>query len=107
MNRVTPYASRLLEDDYLHEQLADALSSMRKGAKRAKRTGAKRAVSDPGVLHHLNASLTAAIEVIRVLQQPERRKRRPARAIALMLVVAGVTSVVSRQVPGEKVPHHG
>ncbi len=107
MNRLTPYASRLLKDDYLHEQVADAVSNLRRGSRRAKRKGAGRAVSDSGVLHHLGATLAAAIEVIRVLMQPERPKRRPARAIALMLVAAGVTSVVVRRVTGEKVQHHG
>jgi hypothetical protein len=108
INRLTPYAGRLLDADYVHEQVTGALSSLRKRSRRANRKGARRAATDPGVLKQVGAAAVAAMEVIRVLQQPERPKRHRVRMIALVLVAAGIAAVAYRQVAGEgSRGHHG
>lgn len=105
ITRLTPYASRLLEDDYLQEQISETVSHLRKGSRAAKRKGARRAVADRRVLQQLAAAATATTEVVRVLAQPARPKRHPLRRIALLAVAAGGAAFAYREQMGG--PRHG
>jgi hypothetical protein len=88
ISRVTPYLERLLRDDYIQEQLGDAVTGLRRSSRRAKGRGAKEALNDRRLRNQLIAvagSLTAAA---RAVTQPEPPRRHWLRR-ALLLGAAG------------------
>ena len=48
ISRITPYLERLLRDEYIQEQLGDAVTGLRRGSRRAKGRGATEALKIAG-----------------------------------------------------------
>jgi hypothetical protein len=97
IDTVAPYLSRLLSDDYVQDQVREFVTDLRQGATRAKRKGAKNAVSDKRVRRQLSAAAVAAGQVARVLRAPEPPKRHPIRRALGVLTVAGAAAAIYRQ----------
>jgi hypothetical protein len=88
MSRITPYLERLLRDEYIHEQLGEAVTGLRRSSRRAKGRKAAEALKDRRLRTQLGAAAASLTEVIRALSQPEPPKQHWARR-ALVLAVAG------------------
>ena len=88
ISRVTPYLERLLRDDYIQEQLSDAITGLRRSSRRAKGRGATEALKDRRMRDQLSAAAGSLTEAARALSQPEPPKRHWLRG-ALLLAAAG------------------
>jgi hypothetical protein len=88
MSRITPYLDRLLRDEYIHEQLGDAVAGLRRSSRRAKGRKAAEALKDRRLRTQLRAAAGSLTEVARALSRPEPPKRHWIRR-ALLLVAAG------------------
>lgn len=75
LSRVTPYVQRLLQDQYIQDQIGEAITGLRRSTRRAKGRRASDALKDRRLrtqLRNAAGSLTAAA---RALRQPEPPKR--------------------------------
>ena len=88
ISRITPYLERLLRDEYIQEQLSDAVIGLRRGSQRAKGRKATEALQDRRLRDQLSAAAGSLTEAARALRQPEPPKRHWIRR-ALLLAAAG------------------
>jgi hypothetical protein len=88
ISRITPYLERLLRDDYIQEQLGDALTGLRRGSRRAKGRGTTEALKDRRLRNQFIAAAGSLTEAARALGQPEPPRRHWIRR-ALLLAAAG------------------
>jgi hypothetical protein len=89
LSRLAPYATRLLDDDAVRDQLDRAVSNLRDGSRRARSQGAKKAVTDRQTRRQLSAAAVAATQIVRRLREPEPPKRHLGRRALGLAVVAG------------------
>jgi ferric-dicitrate binding protein FerR (iron transport regulator) len=83
---VGPYVNRLFDDDYVREQLGDALVRGRRAYRRARDKKAAEAVQDKRLMDHITgaaASLQAAVRAL-TNHPPPKPKRRPLKTAALL-----------------------
>jgi hypothetical protein len=97
IGKVAPYVGRLLSDDYVQDQVRELVTDLRRGTKRAKRRGAKKAVSDKRVRRQLTAAAVAAGRAARTLREPEPPKRHPVRRTLGVAAIAGAAAAIYRQ----------
>jgi ferric-dicitrate binding protein FerR (iron transport regulator) len=89
---VTAYVERLLDDDYVIEQMGDALERGRRAYQRARSEKAAKAVQDKKLMTHVTeaaGSLQAAARRLAGAPEPKPR-RRALRTAALFAAAAGV-----------------
>jgi hypothetical protein len=96
ISRITPYLERLLRDDYVQEQLGEALTGLRRGSRRAKGRPATEALKDRRVRDQLSAAAGSLTEAARALRQPEPPKPHWIRR-ALLLATAGAGATLAWQ----------
>ena len=104
IGKVAPYLDRLLNDEYVQDQVRELVSDLRQGGRRAKRKGAKNAVSDKRVRRQLTAAAVAAGRAARTLREPEPPKRHPIRRALGVAAVAGAAAAVYRQRQSSSTP---
>ena len=97
IGKAAPYLVRLLSDDYVQDQVRDLVTDLRQGATRAKRKGAKNAVSDKRVRRQLTAAALAAGRAARTLREPEPPKRHPIRRALGVVAVAVAAAAIYRR----------
>jgi hypothetical protein len=97
IGKAAPYIGRLVSDDYVQDQVRELVTGLRQGAIRAKRKGAKDAVSDKRVRRQLTAAAVAAGRAARTLREPEPPKRHPIRRALAVAAVAGAAAAIYRQ----------
>ena len=88
LSRIGPYATRLLNDDYVHEQLGQALTELRRGSRRAKGRRATEALADTKLRTQVGEAITSLGNARRALAEPPRKRRRFRRALILMMPLA-------------------
>jgi hypothetical protein len=93
ISRVTPYLERLLRDDYIQEQLGDAVTGLRRSSRRAKGRGATEALKDRRLRKQLSAAAGSLTQAVRALRQPEPPKRHWLRRALLLAAAAGGATV--------------
>jgi hypothetical protein len=102
ISRLTPYTQRLLEDDYLQDEIGRLFTNLRDGSRRVKRKGPAQATTDRQLRQQLAAALAAATQIGRALKQPEPPpKRHLVRRIVVVAAVAGVATIGYRQLTAE------
>jgi ferric-dicitrate binding protein FerR (iron transport regulator) len=107
LSKVTPYVGRLLEDQYVQEQIRDAMKDLRRGSQRAKRKGARGAVADKRVRSQLAAAGGSLSTAVQRLRQPEPPQRHWLRR-GLLVVAAGAGGVLAwQQINGSGASHGG
>jgi hypothetical protein len=94
IGNVAPYLGRLLSDDYVQDQVREIVTDLRQGTARAKRKGARNAVSDKRVRRQLTAAAVAAGQVARILREPEPPKRHPIRRALGVAAIAGAAAAI-------------
>jgi hypothetical protein len=90
----TAVLRRLLEDDYIHEQLAEASAGARGAYRRVRRLPPEQAVADKKLYERLRQTATAVAEAGRhAFDKPEPEPKRGSKLLAL-LVLGGTVAVV-------------
>jgi hypothetical protein len=89
ISRITPYLERLLRDEYIQEQLGDAVTGFRRSTRRAKGRGAAEALKDRRLRSQLGAAAGSLTEAARALRRPEPPKRHWLRRALLLAVASG------------------
>jgi ferric-dicitrate binding protein FerR (iron transport regulator) len=95
--QIAPYVNRLFDDDYVRDQLGDALVRGRRAYRRARADKAAEAVKDKRLMNHLTGaahSLQAALRGLTNEPPPSPRRRR-LRSVALLgaALTAGAVAV--------------
>ena len=91
ISRISPYLERLLRDEYVQEQLGDAVTGLRRSSRRAKARGATEALKDRRLRKQLSAAAGSLTAAARALTQPEPPKRHWLRR-ALVLAAAAAAA---------------
>jgi hypothetical protein len=94
----TAIIERLIDDDYVHEQLVAGGARLRDAYRRARHLPGHKAVQDPTIYDNLRGAVAAAIAAVRRLvgkpksepEPPPRRGRRPLLLLALVISVAAL-----------------
>src|SRR3954447_5743801 len=92
----TTSIERVLDDDYVHEQLTAGGARLRDAYRRARHLPAHNAVQDPTIYDHLRGAVAAIIAAVRRVagkpksepEPPPRRARRPLVLLALAVSAA-------------------
>ena len=87
---------RLLEDDYIHEQISEASAGVRGAYRRARRLPPEKAVQDKQLYERLRAAASGITEAGRhALGKPEPDPpKRGSKLLALMVLGATVAAIV-------------
>ena len=88
--RVGRYVSQLLQDEYVQDQIREAITELRQGARRAKGQSATEAIADKKLRNQLSAAITALTSARQALSKPPPRRRPLGRVVLLALPVAAV-----------------
>jgi hypothetical protein len=107
-NRTTTVIGRLLDDEYIHEQVAAAGAGARDAYRRVRRLPPEKALQDKTVYDHVRQSVAGLTEATRrALDKPEPKPSRAPRVLGL-LILAGTAGVVvwatKKQNRGSSVP---
>src|SRR4051794_41948487 len=97
--QATHVIERLLDDDYVHEQLAIAGAGLRDVYRRARRLPPQKAVQDPTVYDRVRqtaSGLTNAARRVAGKRKPEPEPPRRRRALLVLAVLAAGAGVVWR-----------
>jgi hypothetical protein len=97
ISRITPYLERVLRDDYVQEQLGDAVTGLRRSSRRAKGRRATEAFKDRRLRNQLSAAAGSLIAAARALTQPEPPKRHWLRRALLLAAAAGGATLAWQQ----------
>jgi hypothetical protein len=99
ISRLAPYAQRLLDDDYVQDELDRLFTNVRNGSRRAHGKSVAQAAADRRLRNQLTAALAAAGHIVRALNEPvpEPPKRHRFRSLTLALVAGGAAYVGYRQ----------
>jgi hypothetical protein len=89
LSRVTPYVQRLLQDEYVQDQIAQGITGLRRSARRANGRGASDALKDRRLRQHLSGAAGSLTNAVRALRQPEPPKRHLLRRGLLLGVAVG------------------
>jgi hypothetical protein len=91
----TAVIRRLLEDDYIHEQLAEASAGVRGAYRRVRSLPPEKAVQDKALYDRLRRAATGVTQAgRRALGRPEPKPKRGSRLLALTVLGATVAVVV-------------
>jgi hypothetical protein len=87
-----PYVRRLLEDEYIHDQLSDAAARLRKAYDRAerKKKGAKAAEDKKLYAHVRGAAGSLRSAALALQRKPPEPKRRGRKVLVVGSLVGGV-----------------
>jgi hypothetical protein len=94
--RVTPYAVRLLNDEYIQDQIGAGLTSLRASAKRARAQRANQVLEDQRLHKQLRNVMGSFSNAVRALRQPPQSKRHPVRRSVLVLAGVGVAAAAGQ-----------
>jgi ferric-dicitrate binding protein FerR (iron transport regulator) len=105
-----PYARRLLEDEYVQEQLREAVSGLRAAYERARSERAQ-ATEDKRLYGHLRQAATATRKATLALRRPQPKPKRRVRKIAVLAFAVGgcalLTIKLQKQRPAVGQPSEG
>lgn len=88
LSRIAPYLSRLLNDEYVQEQIGQALTELRRSSRRAKGRRAGEALNDTKLRTQLGDAITSLGNARRALAEPPPKRRRLRRAFLLIMPLA-------------------
>lgn len=94
--RVTPYVVRLLDDEYVQDQIAAGLTSLRASAKRARAQRANQVLEDQRLHKQLRDVAGSFSNAVRALRQPSQAKRHPLRRGVLLLAGVGAAAAAGQ-----------
>jgi hypothetical protein len=89
LSRITPYLARLLNDEYVQEQVGQALTELRRSSRRAKGRSASEALNDTKLRTQVSEAITSLGNARRALVKPPPKRRRLRPALLLTMFLAG------------------
>src|SRR4051794_39063873 len=97
-----PYVNRLFDDDYVREQIGDALVRGRRAYRRARAQRAAEAVQDKKLMEHITESVRSVQAAMRALvgqppPKPPRRGLRTAGLLVAALAAAAAAAYIDRR----------
>lgn len=69
LSRITPYVARLLEDEYIQEQIGQAFDELRRSARRAKGRKASEALNDQQLRNQIRSAVGSLTNARRALDE--------------------------------------
>jgi len=85
----TTVVARLLDDDYIHEQIGAAGQGMRDAYRRVRRLPPEKAVQDKTLYNHIRQTATGLSEAARrALDKPEPKRAKGRRGLVLLVLLA-------------------
>jgi anti-sigma factor RsiW len=96
-NNAGPYLQRLVEDDYLHEQITEAVSRLNKAYRRAERKKGAKAAEDKKLYAHVREAAASIRRAAMALQRKPPPKRRRGRKLVVGAVVGAGAVVAARK----------
>jgi hypothetical protein len=104
LSRITPYIGRLLEDEYVQEQIGQAITGLRQSSRRAKAQSASDALKDRRLRRQLRESIDSLIEARRAVTQPPPRKRHRVRNGLVLAAGVSAAAIAWRNRPSSGPP---
>lgn len=92
LSRITPYVGRLLEDEYIQEQIGQAITGLRNSSRRAKRQSPTESLQDQRLRRQLRDAIGSFTAASRALTQPPPPKHHRVRNAVLLLVAASAVA---------------
>src|SRR5690348_9428678 len=89
-----PYARRLIEDEYVQEQLRNAAGGLRAAYERARKERAQ-ATDDKRLYGHLREAATSIRKAGVALQGPKAKPKRRVRKVAILAFAMGGTALLT------------
>lgn len=95
MERISPYAERLVDDRELRENVREVLLASRDAAQRARGQDKKKAVRDHRVRKRARDAAKAGGAVLAALHEPPPKPKRHRFALVALLAAAGTAAVLA------------
>ncbi len=92
LSRAVPYLRRLLNDDYIQEQVRQALTDLRRSSRRAKGRNASQALNDQKLRNQLRDAVKSLTNAGRALNEPPPSQH-PVRRVLMVTVPAAVAAL--------------
>lgn len=89
LSRVTPYVQRLLEDEYIQDQLGQGLAGLRRSRRRVKGRPAQAALQDRRLRSQLQDAAGSLTAALRALNEPEPAEPHRVRGTLLLAAAMG------------------
>ena len=89
------YAERLMQDQYIHEQLGDAASRLRQAYGRVASRGG-RAAEDKKLYAHLREAATSTRRAVNALRRKPEPRRRGRKLLGLALAGGGAAVILTK-----------
>jgi hypothetical protein len=93
--RATVVLDRLMDDDYLHEQVSAGAARLQAAYKRARALQAQQAVKDQRLYEHVRGAAAALTEAARrAVGKPQPEPKRRWRRLPVLLIAVGLFALV-------------
>jgi hypothetical protein len=100
VSRVTPYVRRLIEDDHVQDQIAEALTELRRSSRRVKNKNAREALTDRRLRSQLQRAAGSLNEAVRALNEPPPPKRHRFLSVVVVAAATGGAAYAWQQRSG-------
>jgi ferric-dicitrate binding protein FerR (iron transport regulator) len=98
-----PYARRLLEDEYVQEQLRNAAGGLRAAYDRARKQRAQ-APEDKRLYGHVREAATSIRNAATALQRPKPKPKRRLRKVAVLAGAVGACALLTMKLQKQQKP---
>jgi hypothetical protein len=102
LSRAKPYLGRLLEDEYIQDQLGQVLTELRRSSRRAKGRSASEALADRRLREQLRSAANSLTEALRALSEPPAKGHAVRRALLATAAAAGAALAWQNRSTGEE-----
>jgi hypothetical protein len=92
-----PYLQRTLEDERVHQHVADAAAALRKAYLRASRQGGAKAVEDKQLYEQVRRSAASLRAALGAVRQPPPEPKRRGRKVVLVMVLATAGGLAAKR----------
>lgn len=96
LSRFAPHIERLVEDDYVQDQIRQAISDLRRSIRRARGKSASKAIADQPLRSQLRQAVRSFVEATRAVKAPPP-KRHPIRRALLLAIAIAVVLLAGQQ----------
>lgn len=100
-SRIAPYLTRALEDEYIQEQIEQAIRGLRRSSRRARQQSASDAVKDRRLRKQLSEAIDGFIQAGQALTEPPP-KRHPIRRVGLLILAAAAIALAWQNRPQDE-----
>jgi hypothetical protein len=95
--KAAPYIRRTLNDERVHDHLANAAGAMRKAYDRASRRRGAEALEDKKFYDHVRGAATSLRAAFGLVSEPEPKPKRRGRKLLLIVAVLGAGGFVAKK----------